>query len=142
MFTHKHYTDAADALDDATGRVDASPSAANQIDEVIALLRQAAEGVAYGPDNTLRVDLLVTRTHNGKVEQSVAYISPEVRAVLHGPHSDELQAFLEEVQGVVRDHNDSLRDLTPYDLADQVRERRGDYLAALDTLVALASGAV
>lgn len=142
MFTHKDYTDTAAALAGALGRVDASPSAANEIDDVIARLRDTADNIAYGPDNVLRVDLLVSRTRHGVAEQSVAYITPEVRSVLHGPRSDELTAFLEEVQGVVRDHNDSLRDLTPYELADQVRERRGDYLAALDTLTALASRAV
>lgn len=142
MFTHQDYTNAAAELASATGRIDASPSAANEIDDVITQLRDVAASVTYGPDNVLRVDLLISHTRHGVAEQSVAFITPEVRSVLRGPKSDELTAFLEEVQAVVRDHSDSLRDPSPEDLADQVRARRGDYLAALDSLTALANRAV
>ena len=141
MFTNKDYADAAAVVSRVLRYRDLDPTLDAGLRSLRDDLEAARHWTAYAHGSGLHLDALLTYDRDGRSVQQYIYlgtqngVSSQITQPDRGGETDDVRAALLDV---LRDHEAGLTDPTPAALAEQVRERTGDWAEALDTLVALA----
>ena len=143
MFTNKDYADAAAVVSRVLRYRDLDGSLRAGLRSLWDDLEAARQWTAYSPGSGLHLDALLTYDKDGRSVQQYIYlgtqngVSNQITQPDRGGETDGVRAALLDV---LRDHEADLTAPAPERLAEQVRERSGDWLAALDALQALAEG--
>ena len=143
IFTNKDYADAAAVVSRLLRYRDLDRNLRAGLRSLWDDLEAARQWTAYSPGSGLHLDALLTYDKDGRSVQQYIYlgtqngVSNQITQPDRGGETDGVRAALLDV---LRDHEADLTQPGPAALAQQVRERSGDWLAALDTLQALAEG--
>lgn len=143
MFTNKDYADAAAVVSRVLRYRDLDGSLRAGLRGLWDGLEAARQWTSYSPGSGLHLDALLTYDKDGRSVQQYIYLgtqngaSNQITQPDRGGETDGVRAALLDA---LRDHEADLTQPGPAALAEQVRERSGDWLAALDALQALAEG--
>ena len=143
MFTNKDYADATAVVSRVLRYRDLDRNLRAGLRSLWDDLEAARQWTSYAPGSGLHLDALLTYDKDGRSVQQYIYlgtqngVSNQITQPDRGGETDDVRAALLDA---LRDHEADLTQPGPAALAEQVRERSGDWLAALDALQALAEG--
>ena len=144
MFTNKDYADATAVVSRVLRYRDLDRNLRADLRSLWDDLEAARQWTSYSPGSGLHLDALLTYDKDGRGVQQCIYLGTQsgVSRQITQPggrgETDDVRAALLDV---LRDHEADLAEPGPEALAEQVRDRTGDWAGALDTLLALAQRA-